>query len=493
VVPDRLRNHSWQTMRSAVALALLWGILPAIPSLLQGGLLGSPHTDLYPSVWSLWACWQQSTDWLHTGLLNFPDGSRWYPPSPIKSLLAGPLLMILPLHVVYNVLTIAARVATVVCAYKAAKAWSLTDAGALTAAAIYGCSPFFHGFAAEGIIEGTDGWALALWALAAGRNHRGGMAAGLALSVLSSWYMGACCCLLAILSAVRDRRALWSFAGLIPAAPFIWSFFTAWPEMQQIPSAVRLAMSAQPELPTPNLLDSQDPAAMNTYIGWVAIAASLFSRKRWILFALIPGLLSAGVLRDLPLLELLRFPYRWHAATLAILALGAGSWASQRPWLGWLIAAEGLLLSSVPLLLPPSNADVDEAYLEVSGPILDIPGPVQMPPGVHNPSRRRAGQWLYAQTLHGQALAWEGDFNGLGQAPSGLRIWRSQDPLWVEERISIDEAAVQGLERVGIRYIAVHGPALGTKRTADISEELENAGAERVDTGGRVLLFRTSR
>ena len=50
----------------------------------------------------------------------------------------------------------------------AARAWGLAPARH-HCSAIY-IVLFFHGYAVEGIVEGTDGWTLALWAWALGAN-----------------------------------------------------------------------------------------------------------------------------------------------------------------------------------------------------------------------------------------------------------------------------------------------------------------------------------
>ena len=75
---------------------------------------------------------------------------------------------------------------------------------------MYGAAPFFQGYAVEGIVEGTDGWALALWLWAVGRGRVGWGAIAFTLTALSSWYMAATACLLA---PFLGRVGLLSAAG----------------------------------------------------------------------------------------------------------------------------------------------------------------------------------------------------------------------------------------------------------------------------------------
>ena len=80
-------------------------------------------------------------------------------------------------------------------------------------------------------------------------------------------------------------------------------------------------MGAQLQIPTPGWRPGIQPFAINTYVGGVALVTALASRTRWVIAALIPAFLSLGVgpIYELPVAELVRFPYRWHAATLVLL------------------------------------------------------------------------------------------------------------------------------------------------------------------------------
>lgn len=493
-----MSDRRW--LLAALALALAWGVGPALPALLRGELLGHPHTDLYPSVWGLWA-FAQAQPALpdHTALLGFPDGMGFYYSSPIKGWLATPLLPLLGLPATFDLLVVASRVATVLVAFLAGRAWGLGGAGALAAAAVYGCAPFFHGYAVEGIVEGTDGWTLALWAWAAGRGRHGLAAVALALTVLSSWYLGMAGCLLAVLATLRDRKAPLALLGLLLAAPALLRFAGAFPEAAPLDDAVRRMMGAHPGVPTPGLTEGLQPFAINTYVGWLVAGLAVWSRHPAALLAAIPAVLSlgAGPWYELPVLELVRFPYRWHAATLALLALAVGHGVERPPRLGGLagplIALEGLLLSPVEPIIPGADAAVPPLVAAIDRPVLDVPGPVAMPPGQPNPSRRRARYVLYWQHAHGQPSPWVPDFNSVGVEVPADRVTA---PLEAWDRIvskaapaALAPGAVAALADAGIGAVVLHRAELGDARLAALRDQLVAQGATLItDDGDRWLL-----
>ena len=144
--------------------------------------------------------------------------------------------------------------------------------------------------------------------------------------MLSSWYLGAAACLLAALAGLRDRRMWISFLGLLPVAPALWAFLDAQPPGAALGPEVRAAMGASLTIPAPGFTPGLNPFAITTYTGFALTLAALLSRSRWVLLALVPALLSFGVgpLYELPVLEQIRFPYRWHAATLVLLGAAGG-------------------------------------------------------------------------------------------------------------------------------------------------------------------------
>ena len=418
----------------ALALALVWGLGPALPPLLRGELIGAPWTDLYPSVWGLW--WFASEQpgvprWCLQ--LGAPEGMPFYYSSPLHGWAAWPLIGTLGVPATWNLLLVAARVATVLCSFGAARAWGLSPGGSLVAAAVYGCAPFFQGYAVEGIVEGLDGWTLALWLWAVARNRTAWAALAFAATVVSSWYLGAAACVLAVFLGPRGWAS--GIAGLLLASPMLSSFLGAFPEIGALDSEVRGAMGARPGLWTPGLV-AENPLAITGWVGFLApVLALRAARERpWAAAAAGSCLLLAvgvGPWYGLPVFEAVRFPYRFLAGALAAMALLAGT-GTSRAWLAWAVVAEGLLLSPIEPILPGSPAQTDSIYEGLEGEVLlDIPGMLAMPPGEINTTRQRARTVLYAQTRHGMATPWVPDFNSIGVAArDDLDSVRALDPLF---------------------------------------------------------------
>ena len=416
----------------ALALALAWGLGPALPALLRGELLGAPYTDLYPSVWGLW--WFASEQ---PGLpswclqLGAPEGMPLYYSSPLHGWAAWPLLGVLGVPATWNLLVVAARVATVLCSFGAGRAWGLSAGGALVAAAVYGCAPFFQGYAVEGIVEGLDGWTLALWLWAVGRGRILPAALAFALTVASSWYLGAAACVLAVFVGPRGWAS--GLAGLLLASGLLTRFLGAFPGLGPLDPELRGAMGAHPGPWTPGLV-SDYPLALTGWIGLLGPALALYAlRSRpWAGAAALACLvlaLGVGPWYELPVLEAVRFPYRFLAGALAALALLAGR-ATTKAWLAPLIVAEGLLLSPIQPLIPGADATVPRIVQGLEGQVLlDIPGMLDLPPGRINLTRRRARSVLYAQTVHRMASPWVLGFNGVGvEVEDGLDAVRALDP-----------------------------------------------------------------
>lgn len=478
-------------------LALLWSIGPAIPVLWAGELIGHPHTDLFPSVWGLWAFVQDQPGLpKHTTLLGFPDGMGYAFSSPIKGWLAWPLLKHLGLVDTWNTLLIAARLATVLCAFGAARAWGFGARGSFAAAAIYGCAPFFQGYAVEGIVEGTDGWTLALYLWAVGAKRFRLSMLPFALTIISSWYLGMVACMLMAAAVCQDRRNLWSLGGLVIAAPVLVQFLGAFPGTAPLDETVRAAMGASLSIPSPGLRDGLNPFAITTYVGWLTLGCALYSRSRFLLLAAVPAAMSLGVglVYELPVAELVRFPYRWHAGTLLFLAAAVAIVADEHR-IGWafglLIVLEGLLLSPIEPVLPGTDPRIPEIVRHIDGPVLDIPGPVAMPPGEINHSRGRARYLMYEQTQHGQSSPWVPDFNSVGVVPSSrataLAAIAEIDRLVAPQEMRA--VPVDQIRSLGVDYVQVHRAGLGKKRMVAVVQALENDGwAVQFTDKNRVLL-----
>jgi hypothetical protein len=213
--------------------------------------------------------------------------------------------------------------------------------------------------------------------------------------------------------------------------------------------------------------------------------------------AVIPGLLSLGIgpVYDLPVAELVRFPYRWHAATLVLLAPAVAITANRLRWgifLGPLIALEGLLLSPVEPVIPGAEDSIPEYASRVTGPVLNIPGPLAMPPGVTNRSRLRAKYLMHHQTAHGQPSAWTPDFNGVGTEPSphaeSLQGFTRFDPLSSGTHPNPPPSP----RDLGVETVVVHGRELGAKATQSAIDFLEEDGWTAVHEEDRLWVFRST-
>lgn len=448
-------------------LALMWAVLPATPALLSGDLIGHGGTDLYPSVWGLWSFAEAQPGLpIWTEQLAAPTGMGFFYASPLHGWAAWPLLPMIGITATWNLLLIGSRLASVVAAHWAARAWGLNPNGALMAAAVYGCSPFFHGYAVEGIVEGQTAWALPLWLgwLALGKHRLGGL--GFALTVISSWYMAATACILAVMNAKKAWRS--GIIGLLLATPILWAFLHAFPEREALDPDVRRMMGTQVGTWVPGLTEGINPFAKTSWLGFIALGLALtqaLRRPRMVVAGAVFWFLSMGipVIYELPLFSSLRFPYRFHAGTLVILAYLAGHAVAHSRWAlvaTGLVVTEGLLLSPIEPILPSASSAQHEVYTGLEGKtLLDIPGPIAKAPGLHNPSRPRAQWFLYGQVGHGLATPWAPDFNSVGAQNNehpDISALRALDPHWPKdsfpERINIPSF---------VDHVVVHSKLMG--------------------------------
>lgn len=457
-------------MRSVLLLVLLWGIGPCIPALIHGELIGMHHTDLFPALWSLWAWGMPQTSWAHTELLGYPDGMGWYPPSIARATVAK-LVPFVSLPLLYNVFTLCSRVGSIVLSYWAARQWTCSPAGSFAAAVVFGCAPLLHGFSLEGIIEGQDAWTLPLWIGLIAKGSPVAVALSFALVVASSWYAAACGILLLCLILPFKRNALWSVFGLLLTTPLIHSFLQAWPGAEPFSPDIAQKMSLSIQAHQPFWIDTS-MLALTGCTSLIAICVALKKSSVNILFLVPSVLLSLGLFHDLPVVNLMRFPYRWHLATLVVLCALLAPTIKDRFWLGWLIFAEQIFLSPLSPVLPHSKVSVPELYDSVDKPLLHIPGPCAQPAGKNNPSRRRASEFLLAQTHHQQPLINRGDFNGLES--SSLSWWLTWDPLSQDPAVQPDRA-----DLMDNTLILVHHGWLG-RRGEKLEKKLEELGASEI-------------
>lgn len=489
----------------AVLLAVLWGILPLVPALSQGQIPGSPFTDLYPSVWGLdWFASQYGFP-LHNLRISAPEGTPFYFSSPLHGWAAIPLRALFGPVLAYSLTLIAARMATVLVSFGAFKALGLGPKGALMAAGIYGASPFFHGYAVEGIIEGSDGWALALWVWMVAARRVGAASVAMALCIASSWYLGMVACFFSVFWGITERKAWISLGvGLLLASPFLYGFLSTMTGASPLAPEIRAAMGSHLQLQLPGIMPGNNPFAITSYLGLSTLAlvvVGLRDRPVWALGALICWVLSFGVgpWYWLPVLRSIRFPYRWHAGTLFCMAVVAGTVMDRLrwQWLAWIPPLEGLLFSPIEPIVPSAAADVPALYNSVQGPLLlEVPGPLAMPPGTINRSRPRARYLLYAQTLHAAASPWHFDFNGVSEGTEAewLAQFRACDPLYqrIQPKAVCGALTLGALRQAGVTQVMVHRDELGAN--ADYFEDaLVTAGAVKQGEEGDIVLYQIPR
>lgn len=480
-----------------MVVSLLWAILPALPALFSGSVPGHPYTDLYPSVWGL-DVFCEALPGFATDTLRFgaPESIGFYYSSPLHGLVGWPIWAVAGPAAAYTATLLLARAATVFCAIGWLRALGRGERAAIAGGLLYGASPFFHGYAVEGIVEGADGWTLVLWAWMVTTGRRVPAILGFALCVLSSWYLGMVCCVLALAWGFRERLAWASAAGLLVAAPAVAAFLLAFGGNLPLEEGVRIAMGAPLRIPTPGLLPGLQPFALTTYLGFstVALAALGARRSPWFAAgAAVCWVLSTGrgPWWDLPGLELVRFPYRWHAGTLFCLAALVSRLELRWRWLLFLPFCEGFLLSPVEPVLPATVMVPDALYQRVAaGTLLELPGPLAMPPGVPNPSRARARYLLGSQWAHRANSPWTLDFNGISRARDAgwLTSFRSWDPLLDLAPLPLEVAAARA---AGVTQAMVHRDEY-RDRAGALEAELVDGGAVLVESVGGLALYRLS-
>lgn len=477
-----------------VLVALAWAVLPLLPALLRGELPGSPHTDLYPSVWGLDVFIRGLPGFVtHTDRMGAPEGIGFYYSSPIHGLVGWPLHALAGADVAYIGTLLLARAATVWLCWEWLVDLDRPPLAALAGALLYGASPFFHGYTAEGIVEGSDGWTLALWAWMVSAHRPIASALALGLCIVSSWYLGMVACFFAAFASLRLPTARWSLLGLLVALPAWFAFSGAFGGNAPLPDEVRTAMGAPLAVATPWFVAST-PFAINSFVGVSAIVLGVLNRHRSPVFA--AGALLCFVLSTgrgpwwgLPVLELVRFPYRWHAGTLLCLAalLSAADLRTPLTFLPWL---EGLLLGPIHPVVPGAPRELPAIYDTVSPTVLlELPGPLALPPGEPNPSRPRARWLLYAQLRTRATSPWTLDFNGIARDgdASWLEGFRSWDRALRAAPLPID---LSGARDAGVHQALVHRELYGAERAAGLEAALVEAGAFLAEDDGARALYR---
>ena len=116
--------------------------------------------------------------------------------------------------------------------------------------------------------------------------------------------------------------------------------------------------------------------------------------------------------------------------------------------------------------------------------MLEVPGPVTLPPGVINPSRLRSRALLYFQTAHRQPSPWVPDFNSVGVKGDTALVdpFRGWDRLEIRhngrtEPAGLPPGSLEALQDAGVRHVVLDRKELGEARTRRLEQALEAGGA----------------
>ncbi len=402
----------------------------------NGDLAGSPYTDLYPSVWSLWATESWWGTW-HNGWFNHPQGQAWSPSTLFWGTAIIPFKDLVPIESLYNLCLFMNRLLTCWAFYLVGRSWNNSHHNGLLWMVIIGMNPMIHGFAVEGIFEGTQLWPLGFWLWSIKKQRWTQSVLFGSIVIISNWYWALCWGILSIILGIQERkvwRTMCLSIGL--SMPWIVHFVHIQEASTKLDAHIYQAMGLSLTIPTPNILTTPNPFAMSNYTGWTVCA--------WLLFTLWQrttsigwGILGLGLmlsmgfpfLQDLPIIGSMRFPYRMHLLTLVgvciVLTNKKHSWSHY--WL-ILIPLEFLFLSPIDWKLPSAPSKAPSYVDVIDGVVLELPGPLQRAPGDIDPSRPRSKYLQYYQTFHQQPSPWTLGFNGLVEPNDCFQGTRRIDP-----------------------------------------------------------------
>jgi hypothetical protein len=392
-----------------------------LDALLSGDIVGSRFTDLYPSVWSLWATESWWGTWTNQWA-NYPEGQPWSPSTLIWGTAIIPLKEWLPIHTLYNTSLAFNRILGCLSFYMAGKAFGKQHSSGLLWMVTIAMNPLIHGFAVEGIFEGTQLWPLGFWIWAVHTHHYRSATLFGSFILLTNWYWSLCWGLLGVVLG-RKESPIWKSMGLsiLLCSPWIWHFTQIANSTVSITPELYRAMGFQFGIPVPNLFTPTNPFSQSNYIGWIVVGIygySMFHKqhRQSILIVAMGFILSLGLsfLQDFPIIGSMRFPYRLHLLTLIGICIG---YSTQQlhftKWIAFGIVLEFTLLSSIDLNIPKSPSSMPEYVSQITGPILELPGPLNRQLGTINPSKPRMRYLQYYQTKHQMPSGWGLDFNGL--------------------------------------------------------------------------------
>jgi hypothetical protein len=220
---DNWRRWAWSAIGHA-ALAVVCLAPGAIRS--GGGVPGSPHTDLWNSLWGLWHLVEVRGSW-HTTLLGAPRGGVVPPADPVNVLLALPLTVTTGPAIAWSALVFGHFVFAALSAEWLAVRRGLPKGGAFVAGVCYSASALYLSHVHNGASESLGiGWLpLALGALQAASSWRAGVGAAMIVAVasLSSPYLAVAVAFAGAIEAYAERSRVAGVAllvGLIAASPW---------------------------------------------------------------------------------------------------------------------------------------------------------------------------------------------------------------------------------------------------------------------------------
>ena len=394
-----------------------------------GDIAGSPYTDLYPSVWSLWATESWWGTWKNVWF-NYPTGQTWSPNTLIWGTLVIPLKPYVSIGILYNFSLLANRLLTCLSFYMAGCSWNKKHGTGLLWMIVLGMNPMLHGFAVEGIIEGTQLWPIGFWFWAYRNNLRSWNILFGCLTIVSNWYWSVVWMLtLWILRPSDLKYWRWMLTSILFCSPWILHFYFIQDDSLSLSPEMYRAMGFQFDIPNPNYMTPSNPFAQSNYIGWVLSFATLYVLRHskdmivkrpssfdGMVFLTYGAILCVGFswMQYVPVIGSMRFPYRMYILVLMGIAILLSDLHSRhQSSLAYLVLIEFILLSPIDVVIPTSPAEYPEYVSTIDGPILELPGLLTRAPGEIDPSRPRMKRIMYYQTHHSQPSAWALSFNGL--------------------------------------------------------------------------------
>jgi len=417
-------------------LITLWSVLPMWGSLSSDGIAGSPYTDLYPSVWSLWATESWWGTWNNIWF-GHPTGQPWSPSTVFWGTLIIPLKPLMSMGSLYNTCLLFNRVLSCIAFYMAGRSYHNSHTTGLLWMVVIAMNPMIHGFAVEGIIEGTQIWPLGFWMWASKKELRGLSVVFGSLIVLSNWYWSIVWVIVGGFSHHQNRKVWgWMLMSILVCSPWIGHFLNIQSNGIEIPPEIYRAMGFQFGIPEPHFQSPPNPFAQSNYIGWILSACTIHQvskhfRSNTLLLIGIGFLLSIGFesMQSVPIIGSMRFPYRMCLLTFIGISMVLSELGDkQKIGLSIFVLLEFALLSPIDLVIPTSPSTYPDYTEEINGTVLELPGVLNRAPGEIDPSRPRMKRLMYFQTKHAQPSVWGLPFNGLNQTSECFAGTRIVDP-----------------------------------------------------------------